>query len=211
MFHQVDPAIRLKRLYADHAAMVELQHASKRISFQCRGSPPDRYLVTYRCKGTVREGTKVRIAHRHVVEIILHAYYPILAPRFRLRTPLFHPNFRYGGANLQVCIEAANYSAKEPLDDLVLRIGNMITYRNYNPGNPLDAVAARWAVQNQHAFPIDDCTWITPASELVEIVAADGEAPEDEPDIEVEFDDGDEEDDFDDAGVGDDAEPRPAS
>jgi ubiquitin-protein ligase len=168
--YQMDPVIRMKRLQADHAAMIELQRSSHLISFRAQGSPPDRYLVTYRCKGTVLEGTKVTISTRHTVEIILHANYPSAAPKFRLRTPLFHPNFKHGDPNLQVCIEARNWTPREPLDDLVLRIGNMITYRNYNPGNPLDAVAARWASENKHYFPLDDRPWITPADHLVEIL-----------------------------------------
>ena len=120
--YQVNPVIRLNRLRAEHAAMIELARGTRLISFKSRGSPPDQYLVTYRCKGTVLVDGKVSISTRHAIEIFLHADYPAAAPRFRLRTPLFHPNFKFGDPNLQVCIEARNWTPKEPLDDLVLRV-----------------------------------------------------------------------------------------
>jgi len=171
--YQVNPVIRANRLRADHAAMVELARGSRLISFKCRGEPPDRYLVVYRCRGTVLVGGRVEYSEKHAIEIILHANYPSCAPKFKLRTPMFHPNFKYGDPNLQVCIEARNWVPRERLDDLVLRIGNMITYRNYNPGNPLDGVAAAWAERNRHLFPIDDRPWLTPADSLFEIVEMD--------------------------------------
>jgi len=182
--YQVNPVIRLNRLRAEHAAMIELARGTRLISFKSRGSPPDQYLVTYRCKGTVLVDGKVSISTRHAIEIFLHADYPAAAPRFRLRTPLFHPNFKFGDPNLQVCIEARNWTPKEPLDDLVLRIGNMITYRNYNPGNPLDGVAARWASENKHLFPLDDRPWFTPTEQLIEIIDANAEPDVDDADAE---------------------------
>jgi ubiquitin-protein ligase len=177
----MDPVIRLNRLRSDHAAMIELARASPLISFKARGSPPDQYMITLNCKGTVLRDGRVSIATRHTIEIFLHANYPTLAPRFLLRTPLFHPNFRFGDPNLQVCIEAKNWTPKEPLDDLVLRIGNMITYRNFNPGNPLDADAARWALENRHRFPLDDRPWFPAAEDLIQILEEDIDIPPQQP------------------------------
>jgi ubiquitin-protein ligase len=178
--YQMNPVIRLKRLKADHASMIELSRASRRITYVSRGSPPEQYLITYHCKGTVVVDGKVTIGTQHSVEIFLHADYPATSPRFKLRTPLFHPNFKYGDPNLQVCIEAKNWTPREPLDELVLRIGNMIIYRNYNPSNPLDAVAARWAVNNAHLFPLEEAPWLTPAGELIEILETGVAAEEDD-------------------------------
>lgn len=181
MTYQMDPAIRLKRLKAEHAQMIELARSTRRISFVSKGSPPDRYLVTYLCKGTVLVNGRVEIAKRHVVEIALHAAYPYVSPKLKLRTPLFHPNFKYGSPNLSICIEAKNWTAKVPLEDLVLQIGNMIIYRNFNPRNPLDADAARWAEKHRHLFPLEDTPWFTPPGELVQIIETSDSVPDDDP------------------------------
>jgi ubiquitin-protein ligase len=188
-------AIRLRRLQADHESMIRLSEDSDLIRFQSFGQPPDRYVVTFGCRGVVKADDRISYTTRHQIEILLHAEYPQAAPHFRQLTPIFHPNFRYGTAGLQVCIEARNWSPRESLSDLVLRLGNMITYRNYNPDSPLDGEAAQWARQNAHLFPLDERGWFRDAGEIVKlagepssddvgitIVSSDGIG---EPDIEI--------------------------
>jgi hypothetical protein len=41
------------------------------------------------------------------------------------------------------------------LDDLIIRIGRMITYQEYNTKSPLNGLAAKWAAQNSHLLPVD--------------------------------------------------------
>ena len=41
------------------------------------------------------------------------------------------------------------------LDDLIIRIGRMIAYQEYNTKSPLNGLAAKWAAQNSHLLPID--------------------------------------------------------
>jgi hypothetical protein len=41
------------------------------------------------------------------------------------------------------------------LDDLIIRIGRMITYQEYNTKSPLNGLAAKWAAQNSNLLPID--------------------------------------------------------
>ena len=174
MMYQMNPQIHLRRLKSDHVAMRELCEESPLISFKARGAPPSQYVVTYTCKGTTLQDGKIVLAERHVIEIFLHPNYPVCAPKFRLRTPMFHPNFKYGDPELQVCIEAKNWTPRENLADLVLRIGNMIVYRNFNPANPLDGDAARWADKNKHLFPLDDRPWFGSAEEdLIQILDVD--------------------------------------
>jgi hypothetical protein len=47
------------------------------------------------------------------------------------------------------------WAASEGLDDLIIRIGRMITYQEYNTKSPLNGLAAKWAAQNSHLLPID--------------------------------------------------------
>lgn len=47
------------------------------------------------------------------------------------------------------------WAASEGLDDLIIRIGRMITYQEYSTKSPLNGLAAKWAAQNSHLLPID--------------------------------------------------------
>jgi hypothetical protein len=40
------------------------------------------------------------------------------------------------------------WAASEGLDDLIVRIGRMITYQQCNSKSPLNGLAAKWAAQN---------------------------------------------------------------
>jgi hypothetical protein len=76
--------------------------------------------------------------------------YPRRAPQCRMLTPVFHPNFD----DAMVCI-GDFWAASEGLDDLIIRIGRMITYQEYNTKSPLNGLAAKWAAQNASLLPID--------------------------------------------------------
>ena len=76
--------------------------------------------------------------------------YPRRAPQCRMLTPVFHPNFD----EASVCI-GDFWAASEGLDDLVIRIGRMLCYQEYNSKSPLNGIAAKWAEQHAHLLPID--------------------------------------------------------
>ena len=65
-------------------------------------------------------------------------------------TPVFHPNID----PQKICI-GDHWSAGQTLDDLVLRIAEMIAYQSYNTQSPLNALAAAWAAQNVAQLPVD--------------------------------------------------------
>lgn len=115
------------------------------------GQPPDLYRIWYNIK-SLFAATDGRILERdeHVLEIRLGLEYPRRAPQLRLLTPLFHPNFN----NTDVCAQDI-YAASEGLDDLIIRIGRMIAYQEYNTKSPLNGIAARWAAENTHRLPVD--------------------------------------------------------
>jgi DNA-directed RNA polymerase subunit RPC12/RpoP len=109
------------------------------------------YRIWYNIKG-LYAATDGRILERdnHVLEVRLGLEYPRRAPQLRLLTPLFHPNFN----NADVCAQDI-YAASEGLDDLIIRIGRMIAFQEYNTKSPLNGIAAKWAAENSHRLPVD--------------------------------------------------------
>ena len=70
---------------------------------------------------------------RSVPEVNLPLAYPRPAPQCRMLTPVFHPNFD----DSMVC-NGDFWAASEGPDDLIVRIGRMIIYQEYNAKSPLD-------------------------------------------------------------------------
>jgi len=165
----MNPAIRLRRLAADYENMLRLSRESERITFEASGRPPDTYIVTYRCRGLFKRGGSLLLSERHQTEFILHAEYPLYPPHLRQLTPIYHPNFH----GESICINERNWAPSESLSDLVLHIGNMIVYRNYNPNSALNAEAAVWANNNRRLFPLDRRGWTINSNEIVRIVGED--------------------------------------
>jgi ubiquitin-protein ligase len=185
---RVDATPRMRRLRADQERMQELASRSPLISFEAKSVrsalPPERYVVTYRCKsiiGVDRSG-RPKFGEHHQVEIYLHNQYPQRWPGLRWLTPIWHPNINH--LNGSVCIDAAWWSASRSLDRLVLMLGEMLQYKNFHddptqPPFPWDAEAARWCrdYRRQHpdAFPVDGRELLRP--ERVHLKGPDGPAP----------------------------------
>lgn len=125
------------------------------------GMPPEAYRFTYRIKG-LYVGPSGEILERdtHHLEVNLSLGYPRRAPQCRMLTPVFHPNFD----EASVCI-GDFWAASEGLDDLIVRIGRMIAYQEYNTKSPLNGLAAKWAAQHADLLPIDARTVAPPKSE----------------------------------------------
>lgn len=115
------------------------------------GMPPEVYRFTYNLKGLfVAPGGAILERQAHVLEVNLSLGYPRRAPQCKMLTPVFHPNFD----EATVCI-GDFWAASEGLDDLIIRIGRMIAYQEYNTKSPLNGLAAKWAAQNRHLLPVD--------------------------------------------------------
>lgn len=171
----LDQSPRMRRLRADYDLMRELTSRSDVISFDARperpGLPPERYIVTFRCRGIAgvdRKG-QPRFGTKHQVEIYLHSQYPQRWPGMKWLTPIWHPNINH--LNGSVCIDAAWWTAGRSLDRLVLMLGEMIQYKNYHddptrPPFPWDPEAARWCrdyrAQHPRAFPVDRTELLRP-------------------------------------------------
>lgn len=115
--------------------------------------PADTYRVTFRLRGVVLgQNGQPTWSDDHSVVIRLGAGFPRTKPVATMETPIFHPNI---GARVgeEVCI-GDYWSPAETLADIVVTIGELIQYQRFNIRSPLNAVAARWAAENERIFPV---------------------------------------------------------
>ena len=115
------------------------------------GTPPEQYKVAYHIRGLqVLDGGAIQERQEHLIEVNLSLGYPKRMPHCKMLTPIFHPNFDPAS----ICI-GDFWAASEGLEDLLIRIGRMIAYQEYNTKSPLNGLAAKWAAENAHLLPVD--------------------------------------------------------
>jgi len=143
---------RIRRLKLDHDQMVQKFAGWPLIQITgTAGMPPEVYRFAYYIKGLfVAVNGEIQERQQHHLEVNLSLGYPRRAPQCRMLTPVFHPNFD----DSTVCI-GDFWAASEGLDDLIIRIGRMIAYQEYNTKSPLNGLAAKWAEQHAQLFPVD--------------------------------------------------------
>jgi tetratricopeptide (TPR) repeat protein/ubiquitin-protein ligase len=146
------PSPRTRRLMLDEETLQGLLQGWPLIQITAKaGIPPEIYRFTYNLRGLYVSGSgEILERGSHVLEVNLTLGYPRRAPQCRMLTPVFHPNFD----DSMVCI-GDFWAASEGLDQLIIRIGRMISYQEYNTKSPLNGLAAKWAAQNSHLLPID--------------------------------------------------------
>jgi ubiquitin-protein ligase len=143
---------RIRRLKLDHEQLVRRFAGWPLIQITgTAGMPPEVYRFVYNIKGLFVSATgEIQERAQHYLEVSLSLGYPRRAPQCRMMTPVFHPNFD----DSTVCI-GDFWAASEGLDDLIIRIGRMISYQEFNTKSPLNGLAAKWAEQNAKFFPVD--------------------------------------------------------
>src|ERR1700722_19445401 len=146
------PSPRIRRLMLDEETLQGLLQNWSLIQITGKaGIPPEIYRFTYNLRGLYVSGSgEILERDTHLLEVNLTLGYPRRAPQCRMLTPVFHPNFD----DSMVCI-GDFWAASEGLDDLIIRIGRMISYQEYNTKSPLNGLAAKWAAQNANLLPID--------------------------------------------------------
>ena len=161
---------RIRRIKLDHETILARFAGWPLIQLTgTAGLPPEAYRFTYHIKGLyVSVAGEILERDTHHLEVDLSLGYPRRAPQCRMLTPVFHPNFD----EASVCI-GDFWAASEGLDDLIVRIGRMIAYQEYNTKSPLNGLAAKWAVQHQDLLPIDPRT-IAPPKRLDDSAAPSG-------------------------------------
>jgi ubiquitin-protein ligase len=168
---------RLRRIYSDYQSIRDdfAGHPFVTVT-PVQGDPPEEYVIDYRVKGLELDPATNRPKTRehHRARIYLHRDYPREKPKCVLETPIFHPNF-----GSYICI-GDFWAAGETLSDIIIKIGQMIMYQDYNPKSPLNAVAAQWAQQNARLLPVDNRDLYQPEVDLgIELHDFEAEAEED--------------------------------
>jgi len=143
--------VRLKRLTADFANLSDFVRRHPRVRLiQSDGDPPERYQLEYRINSVRMVNEELQSIKSHLVEIYLPRNYPRTPPQCRMLSPVFHPNI----APHAICV-GDHWSSGEPLQSIVMRIGELLAYQSYNVKSPLNGKAARWAEQNEDQLPLD--------------------------------------------------------
>lgn len=143
--------VRLRRLKADHEALRRLAHLHPKIEIEgVFGNPPERYRLLLKVKSLRERGEVIETVDSHRLEVTMPRGYPRDAPLFRMLTPVFHPNI----APHAVCI-GDDWTAGEPLDLLIQRVGEILAYQSYNTKSPLNGRAAQWVDEHRAELPID--------------------------------------------------------
>lgn len=128
------------------------------------GMPPEVYRFTYHIRGLSVAGNGDIVERtEHTMEVNLSLGYPRRPPHCRMLTPIFHPNFDASS----VCI-GDFWAASEGLDDLIVRVGRMVAYQEYNTKSPLNGLAAKWAAQHPELVPVDDREIAPPSVDLLQ-------------------------------------------
>src|SRR5262249_33711046 len=143
---------RIRRLKLDHEQLVKRLAGWPLIRIAgTAGMPPEIYRFQYLLRGMyIAADGSILERNEHLLEVNLSLGYPRRAPQCRMLTPVFHPNFD----SSSVCI-GDFWAASESLDDLIIRIGRMIAYQEYNTKSPLNGLAAKWAAQTPPLLPVD--------------------------------------------------------
>jgi len=116
------------------------------------GQPPERYKVTFFCRGIAGIGSSQEpvFANQHEVEIYCHAGFPSEVPWLHWNTPIWHPNIEHAEPK-NVCVNKSEWVAGMNLDDLCRQMFDMVQYRNYHATHtkpyPLDTAAAKWVLE----------------------------------------------------------------
>src|SRR6476661_5106056 len=156
---------RIRRLKLDHDSLFKRFSGWLVIRIVgTAGMPPELYRFQYSIRGLyVAPDGAILERNDHLLEVNLSLGYPRRAPQCRMLTPVFHPNFD----DSSVCI-GDFWAASESLDDLIIRIGRMISYQEYNTKSPLNGLAAKWAAQNSGLLPVDPRPIAPPLEQAVE-------------------------------------------
>ncbi len=172
------PSPRIRRLLLDHQTLTGRLANWPLIQITgTAGIPPEIYRFTYQIRGLyVSPGGEILERGIHVMEVNLSLGYPRRALQCRMLTPVFHPNFD----DSQVCI-GDFWAASEGLDDLIIRIGRMICYQEYNIKSPLNGPAAKWVEQNLALLPIDNRSLASPSGAASRVPTPNPVNPADEP------------------------------
>ncbi len=146
------------RLAMEYSRVEALCNRTSKISFkvlhETRATKlPDEYEITYRLRSIISvnpDGSPI-YGDIHKLKLTLPPRWPASdsPPEYYMLTDTWHPNIKseepYKG---HVCINSKAISGYEGLDDLIIRIGELLQFKNYlaedKPPYPEDPYVAAW-------------------------------------------------------------------
>jgi ubiquitin-protein ligase len=176
---------RLNRLQAEYEKIRELSDRSEFVHIlETEGNPPEKYLIQLTCKGISSiNGSSPIYSENHHLGIYLPPEFPRKGPVFQMMTPVWHPNIAQNGAVCYGDDGDHGYSPSMGLDDLVIRIINMIRYENMGLNSAFNVLAAQWASHNQRLFPLDTSQIVQEKVDIdifeINIVTSENSKPDD--------------------------------
>ncbi len=146
-----------KRLATEHLELAELQHPHIEIQSSAVVSPlkiPVKYLVTYHLRTItgIGDDSQPIFGSEHQVEITLPKRYPLESAKIYTKTPVWHPNIQFHGKfQGRICGNTQNFGKGYSLKQLVLRIEEILRYKNYHAEHthpfPEDGKVADWVLE----------------------------------------------------------------
>lgn len=147
---------RFARLSIEYTDLLNLAARSRFIKVEPvdvqPGWPPEKYIITYTCKGIARidEGGAPIFSEFHQVSLYLGRDYPLREPYLKWLTPIWHPNIEHEEPR-HVCTNyIQSWFSSKRLSNLVLIMGEMVQYKRYHaqwsPPYPIDEETARWVI-----------------------------------------------------------------
>ena len=151
------PSPRIRRLKSDYRSVCQLRDESSIFSFECSGTPPQKYELLFTGTGFYQDPStgKIKVRNQHRVTVDLIASYPRMMPGLAWQTPIFHPNISTNGV---VCMGGygSNWVPSLTLDEMITMLWDMIRYKNFDSDSPYNREAAAWAQrQTEFKLPID--------------------------------------------------------
>lgn len=148
---------RIRRLNSDYRSICQLRDDSSIFTFECTGSPPQKYELVFNGAGFFRDpqSGKIEVRHRHRVAVEFGAAYPRMMPGLAWKTPIFHPNISNNGV---VCLGGygTHWVPSLTLAEMATMLWEMIRYQNFDSDSPYNREAALWArTQTEYKLPID--------------------------------------------------------
>ena len=162
---------RERRLAYEHQLIEDVVKKSSKISYSIVESTrsnkiPTKYRITYRLKSIIgiNKDQSPVFGQEHTAEITLPPGYPGASdpPLCVMTSDVWHPNIRaHEPFKGRICVNSKAISAAHGIDDLVLRIGEILQYKNYlaedRPPYPEDVIVAKWV--REYAEPQGLVSW----------------------------------------------------
>lgn len=144
------------RYAREHLEMYKISEQSDCISWEVKETTgplqiPSVYHVHYHFKSIIGIDAERNpiYGNHHILELTIPSRYPIEPFGIRMVTDLWHPNIKWDGKfKGRVCANAREFGKSYMLSQLVLRVGEILQYKNYlaefvEPF-PEDATVAEW-------------------------------------------------------------------